>query len=36
MNKAVNKTDLLIVKYYVKTLVLYNEHQLGTEAKDGY
>ena len=26
MNKAKNKTDLLIVKYYIKTLILYNEH----------
>ena len=36
MNKAKNKNDLLCVKYYIKTLILYNEHQLGTESKDGY
>ena len=36
MNNKGNKQDLLIVKYYIKMLILYNEHQLGTEAKDGY
>ena len=36
MNKPTNKADLIIVKYYIKMLILYNEHQLGTEAKDGY
>ena len=31
-----NKTDKLIVKYYVKSLLKYDEYQLGIEAKDGY
>jgi len=31
-----NKTDLLIIKYYVKSLLRHDEYQLGVEAKTGY
>ena len=35
-DKPQNKTDMLIVKYYVKALLKYDEYQLGIEAKSGY
>ena len=31
-----NKQDLLIIKYYVKSLLCYDEYQLEMEAKAGY
>ena len=36
LNKTANKTDLLIIKYYVKSLIKHDEFQLGVEAKTGY
>ena len=36
MNVEENKTDLLIVKYYVKTLLLNDEFEIDTESKIGY
>ena len=36
LSKPENKSDLLIMKYYVKSLLKYDEYQLGVEAKFGY
>ena len=36
MSNPDNKTDLLIIKYYVKSLLKYDEYQLGVEARIGY
>ena len=36
MNATENKNDLLIVKYYVKTLLLNDEFEIDTESKIGY
>ena len=36
MNETDNKTDLLIVKYYVKALLLNDEFEIDTESKIGY
>ena len=36
LSKPENKNDLLIIKYYVKSLLKYDEYQLGVEAKFGY
>ena len=36
LSKAENKENLLITKYYVKLLLLYDEYQLSIEPKNGY
>ena len=36
METEENKQDLLIIKYYVKSLLCYDEYQLEMEAKAGY
>lgn len=34
--KEQNKTDLLVTKYYVKSLLRHDEFQLGVESKTGF
>jgi hypothetical protein len=36
LQKEANKNNLLITKYYVKILQLYDEYQIGIEPKVGY
>ena len=31
-----NRRDLLITKYYIKSLLAYDEYQLGVEARQGF
>lgn len=36
LQKPVNQSDKIIIKYYVKSLLKYDEYQLGVESKFGF